>query len=215
MRRIGLVTKLSNEQITFFLDESVDFEELKRLANGKKLTAEIRFNDNRVINSEQRKKIYALFADISRWSGYTLLEIKEIMKVRYCLKENINLFSLSDCSLLVARDFISYIIDFCFEWNVGFKEMGLQLHDDITKYLWLCIKHRKCALCGKHADIHHVDTVGMGRDRRTVNNEENRLIALCRIHHVEVGTIGQETFDKKYHVTGIKISKENIKDFRI
>jgi hypothetical protein len=28
-------------------------------------------------------------------------------------------------------------------------------------------------------------------------------LCLCRIHHTEVHTVGQETFSKKYHVYGI------------
>lgn len=216
MRRIGVITNISGEQITFMLDERIDLKELNRLSNGKNIVAELRFNDNRTITAEQRKKAYALLNDISRWSGYSLFEIKEIMKTKFAVKENIDLFSLSDCSVTTAREFISFLIEFCFEWDVSFKDKGLSLHDDINKFLWLCIVHRKCVICGLHADIHHAEhSVGMGRDRAKYDHSASLFMALCRKHHNQAHNIGQQTFDRLHHVSGIKLSPDQVKELGI
>lgn len=216
MRIYGEMMETDGETILFHLDEKVDVMELRRINDGEgRYRAEIVFDDNRIISSLQRKKAWALMGDISRWTGYSMLEVAEQMKIRFCIEQNMEWLSLSNCSVTDARNFITFLIDFCFEWNIPFKEKGLDLHDDIRAYLWLCIKHRKCAICGLKADIHHVDTVGMGRDRRKVRHDELRMIALCRKHHSESHNIGQSTFDEKYMVQGIKLNDDDIKKFKI
>lgn len=216
MRRIGKLKRVHNdEDFTFELDERVDLLELARLSDDDSIVAEIRFNDNRIISAEQRKKAWALIGDISRWSGYSMSEASEQMKIQYMLEADIDFFSLSDCSVSTAREFISYMIEFAFKWDIPFKDKGITLTDDENKFLWLCIKHRKCVVCGKKADVHHVDAVGMGRDRRTVNNTENRLMAVCREHHNAIEYIGQEEFDRVNHVQGILLNARDLKEFRI
>jgi len=84
-----------------------------------------------------------------------------------------------------------------------FPFLLLDRTDDIGKALWLCLKHKKCILCGKPADIHHVQAIGMGMDRKTYDDSKHEKIALCREHHTEAHATGWKTFSKKYHVYGI------------
>ena len=67
-----------------------------------------------------------------------------------------------------------------------------------------CIKHRKCCLCGREGEIHHVDAIGMGNDRRKYDDSGSRIMCLCRTHHTEYHKIGREDFEKKYKVYGIE-----------
>jgi len=216
MYYVGKLKKVIENEVTFDIDERLDLDELRRFSfNDESIIAEIHFKDKRDISPEQRKKAYALIRDVSRWSGYTIVEAKEQMKVEYILRTGNDWLSLGDCSVTEAKAFISAILEFCFEYNVPFKDKGLEMADDIQHFLYMCIKHRKCVICGRRADIHHVDTVGMGRDRRKVDNTENRLMAVCRSHHGELHARGQEVFDKKYHVQGIKIDKESLKKLKL
>ena len=113
---------------------------------------------------------------------------------------------MSDCTVTQAREFINYLIDFCFENNIGTRDTLLNRTDDISSYLYSCLVNRKCAVCNNKADIHHVEgsRVGMGFDRRKVNNIGRYAVALCRkchsiAHNDELG------FFEKYHIYGVQL----------
>lgn len=177
---------------------------------------EIRVDDGRRISSEQRKKIYALCRDISDYTGHDVEDLKEnILKVGFMIKEDRDYFSLSDVDMTTARYFIEYILEFCFEWDVPLNEKTVALAREVNNYLYLCLRYRRCAICGRYADIHHVDAVGYGRNRNKVDHTKLRMIALCREHHQETHTIGWLTFKSKYHVEGILLNKESLKELGI
>lgn len=181
---------------------------LKRFSKNGMVQAELRLEDGRHISPDQRKKIYATIRDISNYTGHMPEELKELLKYNYMIESGEDYFSLSNCSMTTARLFINYLIEFCFQWDIPIQDPGLDRTDDIGKYLWLCIKFRKCVLCSKPADIHHVQAIGMGRDRKTYDDSKHEKITLCREHHQISHQIGWETFSKKYHVYGI-IYKED------
>ena len=126
----------------------------------------LRLTDGRTISLEQRKKIYATLKDISLYTGYYPEETKEVMKYYYIQQTGNDYFSLSDCSLLTARDFINVLIDFCLKNGVITSEALSTRTDDIDTYLYQCIRRRKCAVCGKDGELHHWEAIGMGHDRR-------------------------------------------------
>lgn len=165
---------------------------------------EIRLTDGREISAEQRKKVFAIVRDIAVWCGHEPEYIRQYTEFDYRLQNSLEPFSLSNCDMTTARGFISYLIDFCFIHNVPTRDTLLNRTDDINKYLYSCIEHRKCAVCNEKADIHHIDTVGMGRDRSSIIHKGMEAIALCRQHHQEAHTQGQAFFEK-YHLYGIKL----------
>ena len=143
----------------------------------------LRLTDGRTISLEQRKKIYATLKDISLYTGYYPEETKEVMKYYYIQQTGNDYFSLSDCSLLIARDFINVLIDFCLKNGVITSEALSTRTDDIDTYLYQCIRRRKCAVCGKDGELHHWDAIGMGHDRRNYDDSKNKKMCLCRVHH--------------------------------
>ena len=176
------------------------------------MRGEVKIDDGRRISSDQRKKIYALIKDISNHTGHHPEYLKEHMKYEFMAQEDREYFSLSNVDMTTARYFIESILEFCFEWEVPFATKTNELAKEIGNYLYLCLLHRKCAICGKkNAHIHHVDAVGSGRNRNEVDHTQLRLIALCAEHHQETHTIGWETFNKKYKVAGIKVNAQTIK----
>lgn len=178
---------------------------------------DIRVDDGRRISSEQRKKIYALCRDISDYTGHDVEDLKEnILKVGFMIKEDRDYFSLSDVDMTTARYFIEYILEFCFEWDVPLNEKTVALAKEVNNYLYLCLRYRRCAVCGHHADIHHHENlVGMGMDRAKHNHEDSKYIALCRTHHTECHTIGHKTFENKYKLAAIKLNEKAIKELGI
>ena len=112
---------------------------------------------------------------------------------------------------LVAA-FQKFLIKFIISNNVPTKRPLLEYVDDIDDYVYMCLIHKKCAVCGKKADLHHIDTVGMGNDRAQIQHEGREAISLCREHHKEYHTIGKSEFLEKYHLNGgIKIDKTILK----
>lgn len=177
------------------------------------MRGEIRVDDGRRISSEQRKKIYALCRDISVYTGHDVEDLKEnILKIGFMIKEDRDYFSLSDVDMTTARYFIEYILEFCFEWDVPLDEKTVALAKEVNNYLYLCLRYRRCAVCGRYADVHHVDAVGSGRNRNKVDHAKLRMIALCREHHQETHTIGWLTFRSKYHVEGILLNEKSLKE---
>ena len=169
--------------------------------------AEMRFYDGRTISIEQRKMAYATIRDISEYTGYTPEEQKQWLKVLYILKTGGNYISLSDCSMDEAREFINVILEYALEEGVPLKEEAINRTDDIGKYLYFCIKHRKCAVCGREGEIHHEDAIGMGNDRKTVDDSNYKKICLCREHHTTAHQMGKERFRSVYKVYGIVIKE--------
>ncbi len=119
-------------------------------------------------------------------------DLKEnILKVGFMIKEDRDYFSLSDVDMTTARYFIEYILEFCFEWDVPLSDKTVVLAKEVNNYLYLCLKYRRCAVCGRYADIHHHEgLIGAGRNRAKHNY---RRCAVCGryadIHHHE-GLIG-------------------------
>ncbi len=183
----------------------IDSEVLDQLKtdNGR-VRGEIRIDDNRTIRADQRKKAYATIADMSKHLGYSPEPFKELMKYYFIAQTGIRYFSLSDCSVEIARKYISFLIEFSFEWNVPLQQSGVDRTDDIGRYLFACLKHSKCCICGKKGELHHEDAIGMGNDRKKYDDTENRKISLCREHHTEAHQKGVPAFRNKYRVYGIK-----------
>ena len=168
-------------------------------------SAEIRLDDGRHISAAQRKKIYATIRDIADYTGYMPEEEKEWLKYLHISRTGDAYFSLSTCSMDVAREFINTILEYAIEHGIPLSERGVERADDIGRYLYYCVKHKKCAVCGRDGEIHHVDAIGMGRDRKSADDRCSRKICLCRKHHMAAHQKGTKAFEQMYHVYGIVI----------
>lgn len=165
---------------------------------------EVGVDDGRFISVIQRRKIYATLRDIAEYTGYTDEAMKEVMKYEHMLKTGCEYFSLSDCSMTDAREFLNTLMEYALKEGVILTESGLERTDDIDTYLIQCIRYRKCCICGRPADIHHEDAIGMGNDRRHYDDSHNRIMALCRNHHTIAHQRGKKAFMEIYKVYGIE-----------
>lgn len=178
----------------------------------------VEFVDKRRISAKQRKKAYVLISYIAAWWGYTPVEaMKEMLKLMFVGEAETlrRSFSLSNCDMTTARLFISYLIDFCLLHGVDVGEPLYQLSEDIPRYVWACLMNKRCAVCGRKAELHHVDAVGMGRNRKEICHIGMRALPLCREHHTEIHSIGQEDFLRRYIIEPVRIDERIAKVYRL
>ena len=176
----------------------------KRIRN-----AEMRFDDGRHISAEQRKKVYATIRDIADYTGYLPEEQKEWLKYLHISNTGCDYFSLSNCTMDTAREFINTILEYALENGVPLSEEAINRTDDIGRYLYFCIKNKKCAVCGKPGEIHHEDAIGMGNDRKKVDDSNHKKICLCRLHHTMAHQLGVIRFTEMYKVYGIIVKESD------
>ena len=86
-------------------------------------------------------------------------------------------FSLANTDVTTAREYINYLIEFCLRNDVPCLDRLFNRTDDIDAYLYACLFYGKCAVCGRKAEVHHWDAVGMGRDRTQILHEGMRAIS--------------------------------------
>lgn len=167
------------------------------------------WQDNRHITPEQRRKAWALMTEIAAFQGQdkedTYAEQRSAFTLKHLETLQDGLFHLSTATVTTARAYITMLVEIIIEYGIPTKEPLYGLCDDIERYVYACLMNKKCAVCGKKAEIHHCEgsTVGMGGNRKTMVHLGLELMPLCREHHGECHNIGQKAFDEKYHLQGI------------
>lgn len=166
----------------------------------------VEYIDNRPLSAKQRRNCYAMIKEIADWSGDTPEEMKHVLKLDFWQGELLEMadrmFSLSNAPMSVVAAFQSWLVRFIVRNDVPTKKPMLEYVDDVSNYVYACLINKKCPICGKRADIHHVEAIGMGRDRTEVVHEGMEVMPLCREHHMEAHSIGRYTFMAKYHLEG-------------
>lgn len=210
---------ISGDEITFKfngVESAQAFQNTFNLFNPT--LVEIQVRDDREISAQQRKFIYALFRDISNWSGDLPEYVKQVFKMWFEQWKDLDEFSLRDVEKSVAAGLITFMLDFVAEHNVplSFKPLDALEPEDVAHFEYACLMNKCCVICGKKpSDLHHLDTIGQGVDRRKTNHLKHRAVQLCRIHHNEAHSLGIETFLNKYHINGIKIDERIAKVHRL
>lgn len=187
---------------------------------------EIILPDGRRISPEQRRKAYALIGEITEYvdgirNADTIEEQKGLLKMEFMLRRmeatERRMFSLSDCSVTTAREFITYLVDFIIANDIPTRVPLIENCDDIQRYIYACLMHRKCAVCGKPADIHHCEgsRIGAGVDRTQVHQLGREVLPLCRVHHTELHAMPESEFVKKYHLQAVKLDEHLCKRLRL
>lgn len=212
----GKLISTSGNTVQIALDDELSINRLTTLANGKQPTVELSVEDGRHITPDQRKKIYALLNDFCAYTGYIPEEAKAYFKSMAEGIFNVEPFSLSNCSVTTASYMITTILDFMFHENIPFRtKIWDSLPSDFPRVA-MCIRHKRCAICLKeHADIDHVTTVGMGRNRNTINHTGMCIEPLCRVHHTIRHAMGIKSFMQRYHLKPIKVTPELAKELHL
>jgi len=170
---------------------------------------EITMLDSRPLSDRQRKSCYAMLREIAVWSGYGADEVKDMMKFNFIasLVEDMKTFSLHDAPMSLVAAFQTFLARFIVSHDVPTRRSMLEYVDDVADYVLACLTQKKCVICGKPADLHHCEAVGMGRNRDEIIHEGMEVMPLCREHHTEAHTIGRDSFNEKYHIHGVEADK--------
>ena len=182
------------------------------------LKVEIILWDGRRISPEQRRKCYALLGEIAEYTdgirtAETVDEQKRLLKMEFMLRRmeatERRMFSLADCDMSTAREFITYLIDFIIANDIPTRVPLIDNCDDIAAYMYACAMHRKCAVCGKPADVHHCEgsRIGAGVVREKVHQLGREVLPLCRVHHTELHAMPESEFIAKYHLEKVKLDE--------
>lgn len=180
------------------------------LACGDALEVDIKVLDKRHISDQQRKFIFALCNDIGYYTGDDTEYIRLLMQQYNANVRGIEVESLSSCNMAYANGLIDTIINFCIDREIPFSKKLLEenQYSFTARQTYSMALKRVCAVCGRRADIHHVDAVGMGRDRQKISHVGMRALPLCREHHTECHTMGDDLFIQRYHLAPFEIDKK-------
>lgn len=211
-------TDAGTDLIIHIPDEKLKHRLSKYARNGI-ADAEIRIDDGRTITNDQRRKIFATVGDIA-YQTYNVAEhVREALLYKYCAKTGEMPFSLSNCSVTQAKEYMNFILEFAIEWGIPLSGPGADRTDEIDKYLYFCIKHRTCAITMRKegVEIHHVtgSRVGMGRTRTELDHSKLELIALSKEWHDKVHTQGEIGIFKEKKIYGIKVDTATLKHIGI
>ena len=162
--------------------------------------------DSRTLSDQQRKMCYALLREISEYTGQGMDSAKEWMKIKF-LAEDLEqtadkIFSLSNAPMSLVCAFQRFLIRFILEWDIPCRFSLLEYVDDVADYIYSCLVTKKCCICGAPTDLHHIDRVGMGRNRNDMIHEGLEVLPLCREHHQEAHTMPDAAFFERYHIPG-------------
>ena len=181
--------------------------------------------DGRKHSIDQHGKVWALIGEIALWAGYKAHESSEVnamLKRDFLLQRFDSLsaaaikeFSMSDVDVSTASLYISWLVDFVLEHNVPTKRPVTELCEDVQAAVRAAMMHKRCIVCGKKADLHHVDRVGMGADRREICHIGMRALPLCREHHQEAHQHGDRALMDKYHLEPVEIDEKIAKKYRL
>lgn len=213
MFELGKVLAKKGNRLVIELDEEPSSDYLELLSDGKPLNISFRFEDNRMMSDKQRKLIFSLINDLSKFYGYDTYDQRKLEEFMFEMAYQRNI-DLGNCQKQDASAFIDLMIEQVMRDGVQLSSRYKYLLDD-TNYFYQCVKYRRCCVCGKDADIHHVRAVGMGMNRRYVDHSKYPLEALCRVHHTECHKIGQNSFDSKYKLTPVYLDIETIKRLKM
>lgn len=207
----GHIKNITGHEITIVADDDLDMLKIAKLSNGKWPSAQVVIDDGRHMSANQRKKAWALINDFADYTGYLPEQMEQLMKAEYIVKTGGEWFSMHDCSMSTGSAFIQVILDWGFQHDIPWT---LKTWDEIPTDYHLtvqCLKHRKCIICGKHADIDHVTTVGMGNNRYHIDNRDRYFLPLCRVHHTMRHQMGIDSFIQLYHIKPVKLDDTTIK----
>jgi hypothetical protein len=159
--------------------------------------------DERPLSNDQRKWCWALLTEIADWQGnYVEITKQEMTNLFQAEKPDGEPVSLSTSSMSRVKEFQSFLVDFVVEQGVPCKRPLTELVDDMSAFIYSCVMHKKCCISGRDAELHHIDRVGMGRDRTDIIHIGMEVLPLTREYHTEAHTMPDKTFFANYHLNG-------------
>ena len=176
------------------------------------------------LTQAQNRLIHVLLKQFGEEIGYTLIEIKELMKEQFAISTDRMDFSTARCDMETANEFISFIIEQAMELGINLYILGkhdnryrhiLEIDNITQRYVIACLKNKTCAICGRsEADLHHYNSVASIGGYEFDDGLKTPFLPLCRLHHSEFHAIGKTDFENKYHIQGIWLNEQLVKELK-
>ncbi|WP_161844345.1 putative HNHc nuclease [Pseudoflavonifractor sp. 524-17] len=182
------------------------YDDIHNLCKRKYRECLVQLVDSRPLSDKQRRTCYALIREISNYTGMGADPTKEWMKLKFIL-DDLNetadkIFSLSNAPMSLVCAFQRFLVRFILDWDIPCSFPLLNFVDDVQDYIYACLISKKCCITGQPAQLHHVDRVGMGRDRSDILHEGLEALPLSPELHQEAHTMSDREFFDKYHLPG-------------
>ena len=158
---------------------------------------------------EQINAIYYLVNayayEIKEMKDYAKAELKEI----YHRMTGHEIVSFGNIDRLAASDFIEKLFHISLrdKWCPWKPYEAPVIRNEVVIG---CFVTRRCACCGSHAEMHHIEAIGMGSDRATYDDSKHRVIMLCRGCHNQAHSIGWPEFEKLYNLQDITVTRWDV-----
>lgn len=212
---IGKITKINDDGTVTI---SAQLPSIDRAVVRRYEDVLVGFADGRSISPQQRGYIYSIISAIAEYidgisNSETIEDAKRFLKMEFVLHHmqgmERRMFSLSDVDMNTASDFISFLIEFVLANDIPVRFPLYEKAEDIQQYVYACLAHKKCAVCGRKADLHHAEGshIGAGFNRNDVHHLGREALPLCREHHTLLHTMPEAEFLAKYHLEPVKIDE--------
>lgn len=189
-------------------------------ASGQQQVLSLIASDENGVSAQQRKFAFALLHDIwwSQVGGYWIETPETVKQHFYAMYEYYNSLDFGEFSLSAAKgtktdtnQFINMLLDYAALHDIALsvKPLNELEPQEIAHWEYQCLMNKCCVICGKRpSDLHHLDTIGSGRNRQHTNHLGHRAVQLCREHHNLAHSLGIETFMQRFKINGIKIDEK-------
>ena len=164
-------------------------------------------------------KIYNGFDTVKNAQAFLISSlINNVIKALQSLTIQKGGFSLSLNALTQkqANDFVKWLFEMAIYWEIPLRKeiRDLFSEDYHDTFIYTTLKKKICCICGKPGELQHFDRVGTS-GYKSDTGLNYRVMCLCREHHDEADNyISRMDFVKKYHLTGIYLNPEQVKELK-
>lgn len=221
MEFAGLITGYDDKTrtLTLKLREELNLKRIETYHSGdfSRVLVHSEIADPRVFSKAQRRLYWAMLNDIELSYGQPRESLDAYFKEAF-FNRYYRTVSVADNSINTVEEvtnLINIVIDFVLsarnlEFNESFKYLGTSNY-----WFYSCLMNSMCCLCGDKGEKAHVQAVGTGRNRKTIDHTLHEFMSLCHTHHREQHNIGLTEFFKKHIVIPTWLTREDLKQLNM
>lgn len=203
---------------TIRLIDELDFDLLNENAHGGRYFVYLEPLIKDTTTDEQRKHWFALIKDISEYTGEdswkVILKMKYLYMMTYDIKKEPSL-ARNKMKRDDVTKLLQLVIDYCLSNDIPLRKNYLPLMEQ--RQLFAMTMKRICWITHKpNAELCHFEhTVGMGRNRNSIDHTRSKFMTLSHELHMEQHRIGEKAFCEKYNIEPIGLTAENLKELGV
>ena len=193
-------TEISNQEIIITLPVEKVYPGIKEKLEEYLNHFPIKVIPVKKLSQAQNGLIHVLLKQFGDEIGYTLIEIKELMKEQFAISTDRLDFSTG-------------------KHDKRYKHI-LEIDNITQRYVIACLRKRVCCICGKEhnecntIELHHWNSVASIGGYENCDGLKTPFMSLCAKHHQEFHATGKETFKNKYYIEGVWLNTELVKELK-